>query len=119
MPKLSEGYGDFLKKIKEKMPFKGKTKGISLIKAYGLFDEAWYLHQYPDIARAIIDPLTHFVLFWFKEGRKSYPYYKQCRRNERLEGRQYELSIDILEQIEAAAQYESEVASVPEVGHHH
>jgi len=35
-----------------------------------------------------------------------------------VEGRQYQLSIDILEQIEEAAQYESGVASVPEVGHH-
>jgi glycosyltransferase involved in cell wall biosynthesis len=118
MPKLSGGCRDFLKKIKEKMPCKGKAKDISLIKAYGLFDESWYLRQYPDVAQAKMDPLTHFMLFGFKEGRKPYPYYKQCRRNDRLEGSQYELSIDILEQIEDASQYESEVSSVLEVGHH-
>jgi len=53
--------------IKNKILFKGKNKDISVIKAYELFDEAWYLRQYPDVAHARIDPITHFVLHGFKE----------------------------------------------------
>lgn len=113
MQKLSERCLNFLKSIKGKMLFRGKNKDISVINAYGLFDEAWYLHQNPDVAQAKIDPLTHFMLFGFKEGRKPYHSY-----NERFERRQYELNIDVLEQIEDAAQYKPEVASVSEVGHH-
>ncbi len=33
------------------------------------FDPAWYLHQYPDIAAASIDPWLHFSLHGYAEGR--------------------------------------------------
>lgn len=35
------------------------------------FDEAYYLHRYPDIATAGIDPYEHFVLFGRAEGRSG------------------------------------------------
>lgn len=37
------------------------------------FDAAWYLRQNPDIARAGIDPLQHFLEHGFKEGRWPSP----------------------------------------------
>lgn len=40
-----------------------------LIKRSGLFDEAYYLHNYPDVRKADIDPIWHFVRIGWKEGR--------------------------------------------------
>jgi len=38
------------------------------IKHSGLFDERYYLLHNPDVRRADIDPLKHFVKFGWKEG---------------------------------------------------
>jgi len=35
----------------------------------GLFDRAYYLHQYPDVRRADIDGLMHFIKMGWKENR--------------------------------------------------
>lgn len=35
----------------------------------GLFDAAWYLHAYPDVAQAGLDPLQHYCGFGRNEGR--------------------------------------------------
>ena len=49
------------------------TQGASaeheLIRASGLFDTAWYLESYPDIATAGADPLPHFADWGWHEGR--------------------------------------------------
>ena len=37
------------------------------------FDAAWYLQAYPDIAKARVDPLAHFMAFGWKEGRDPNP----------------------------------------------
>ena len=34
-----------------------------------LFDEAWYLSRYPDIANSGQDPVRHFILFGASERR--------------------------------------------------
>lgn len=34
-----------------------------------LFDSAWYLKTYPDIAAANADPVEHYLFFGFREGR--------------------------------------------------
>lgn len=39
----------------------------------GLFDARWYLEQYPDIAAARTDPLTHFMVTGWREGRQPGP----------------------------------------------
>ena len=39
------------------------------IKHSGLFDEKYYLLHNPDVRRADIDPLKHFVKYGWKEGR--------------------------------------------------
>jgi glycosyltransferase involved in cell wall biosynthesis len=118
MPKLSRRCRNFLKSIKNKILFKNKNKDISVIRAYELFDKVWYLHEYPDVAQAKIDPLTHFVLHGFEEGRKPYVPFQQLEKTSICDGKHYELSIDVIEQIEAAAQFEPEVAGVLAVGQH-
>jgi glycosyltransferase involved in cell wall biosynthesis len=47
-----------------------KIKDYFLIKQNGLFDEDYYCLQYPDIRRADVNPLWHFVSVGWKEGRK-------------------------------------------------
>jgi len=39
------------------------------IKHSGLFDEKYYLLHNPDVRRADIDPLKHFIKYGWKEGR--------------------------------------------------
>ena len=41
------------------------------IQASGLFDAAWYLDQYPDVAAAGVDPLRHYVAAGAREGRRA------------------------------------------------
>lgn len=43
------------------------------IAASGLFDPDWYLAQYPDVAAAGVDPLTHYVTSGIDEGRQPGP----------------------------------------------
>lgn len=45
-------------------------KDYWIIKFSRLFDPVYYLKQYPDVRRADIDPLEHFVIHGWKEGRK-------------------------------------------------
>ena len=40
-----------------------------IIKKSNLFDPCYYLAQYPDVRRADIDPVLHFVRSGWKEGR--------------------------------------------------
>ena len=40
-----------------------------IIHQSGLFDRAYYLHQYPDVRRADIDELMHFIKIGWKENR--------------------------------------------------
>jgi len=34
---------------------------IAIVKASGLFDEAWYLDQYPDVRKLRMDPVLHYL----------------------------------------------------------
>lgn len=43
------------------------------IVASGIFDAAWYHAAYPDVRDAGVDPLRHFVLFGWHEGRDPGP----------------------------------------------
>jgi hypothetical protein len=51
----------------------GRRKALSeqaaSIRASGLFDEKWYLEKYPDVARAKLDPVEHYLKFGVAEGR--------------------------------------------------
>ena len=37
------------------------ARQVSLIRASGLFDEAWYLEKHPDVAAAGDDPIAHYL----------------------------------------------------------
>jgi GT2 family glycosyltransferase/glycosyltransferase involved in cell wall biosynthesis len=43
------------------------------IKRSGLFDAEYYLETYPDVRKADVDPLMHFVKIGWKEGRNPTP----------------------------------------------
>ncbi len=45
------------------------TKDYWIVKWSGLFDPYYYLKRYPDVRQADVDPLEHFVLHGWKEGR--------------------------------------------------
>ena len=42
---------------------------LKLIKNSGLFDEAWYLRTYSDVARLNLDPVIHYVIWGANESR--------------------------------------------------
>jgi hypothetical protein len=52
-----------------------KTYELDVIAKSGLFDEAFYLSQYPDIAQADIPPLEHFFEYGYREGRRPNFYF--------------------------------------------
>ncbi|MDH3029816.1 hypothetical protein [Methylobacterium fujisawaense] len=39
----------------------------------GVFDEDWYLHTYPDVADAGVDPISHYLSSGADEGRDPHP----------------------------------------------
>lgn len=61
-------------------PFKGAKdekdrirKQMQLLKSSGLFDEEWYLAEYPDVAADGADPVEHYIRFGAAEGRDPSP----------------------------------------------
>jgi hypothetical protein len=62
--------GNFNKKRKER---KKLQKQIDLLKLSGLFDEAWYLSAYPDVARDGMEPVKHYLSYGAAEGRNPSP----------------------------------------------
>jgi len=44
-----------------------------LIRNSGLFDDAWYLAKYPDVAQAEMDPAFHYLRYGGFEGRDPSP----------------------------------------------
>lgn len=46
------------------------ARGRSL---HPLFDTAWYLDAYPDVAKAGLEPLRHFLMDGWREGRRPHP----------------------------------------------
>lgn len=59
-----------LKKIKGKRHLE---EDLSLIRSSGLFDEAWYLMNNPDVSQAKVDPLRHYLYYGGFEGRDPGP----------------------------------------------
>ena len=46
---------------------------IDLVKKSGLFDEAWYVEEYPDVQFLRMDPVEHYLVFGAKLGRNPSP----------------------------------------------
>ncbi len=56
----------------------------------GLFDGAFYLRKYPDLAAAGVNPLRHYLRYGAAEGRKPHPLFDPdyyLRRNPDARGR--------------------------------
>jgi len=51
----------------------GHGSDARLVEESGLFDAAWYLDTYTDVAAAGMDPLDHFLRFGAAEGRRPGP----------------------------------------------
>jgi predicted O-methyltransferase YrrM len=51
------------------------------IESSGLFDRAWYLAQYPDVAESRIDPVVHFLTYGAAEGRSPGPDFNAIQFN--------------------------------------
>jgi Uncharacterized protein conserved in bacteria len=49
------------------------TKERVLVEQSGLFDKAWYLEAYPDVASSGIDPIEHYLMFGALEQRSPGP----------------------------------------------
>ena len=47
----------------------------SEIAASGVVDREWYLEQNPDVRHAGMDPVRHFEIFGFREGRQPNPFF--------------------------------------------
>lgn len=52
---------------------KSLRMNLKLVEESGLFDQNWYLSQYPDVAKAQVTPLEHYVRFGGFEGRYPNP----------------------------------------------
>jgi hypothetical protein len=48
-------------------------QNTELVRKSGYFDEVWYLEQYPDVAKAGVDPIEHYLRLGFSEGRNPGP----------------------------------------------
>ncbi len=49
--------------------YKGKSSDYKLIATSKYFNARWYLKQYPDVAKARLDPIEHYMKYGWKEGR--------------------------------------------------
>jgi hypothetical protein len=52
-----------------------RMRSIEALAETGMFDVAYYLEAYPDIAQAGVNPLEHFFDSGFQEGRRPNPYF--------------------------------------------
>lgn len=52
---------------------------VQMLRKSGLFDEAWYLNRYPDVAREGLDPIEHYVRYGAYEGRDPSPTFQTKR----------------------------------------
>jgi len=59
---------------------------VTAVRETGLFQDEWYRSQYPDVARASMDPALHYVKFGEKEGRSPNPYFTPNWYKEHVKG---------------------------------
>jgi glycosyltransferase involved in cell wall biosynthesis len=51
-------------------PHRGRDEAYQRLSKSALFDRAWYLTRYPDIDPNQVDPLEHYCVYGWREGRK-------------------------------------------------
>lgn len=59
--------------------FLKSIKDLYTLKRSGLFDSNYYLINYPDVRRADVDPIMHYITFGWKEGRNPSPNFDTIR----------------------------------------
>lgn len=52
-----------------------RTEDENVIYDSGLFDRSWYLEKNADVSRVGFDPLQHYILHGFSEGRNPSPFF--------------------------------------------
>ena len=62
--------GALKRRLSRRLP---SPRDISLVAGSGLFDTAWYLSRYPDVARDGIAPIRHYLQSGAREGRWPNP----------------------------------------------
>lgn len=67
-------------------------KEAELIRKSQLFDDGWYLEQYPDVRASGDDPLIHYILYGESEGRLPFVFFDLNYLKEQLEGNKKTLS---------------------------
>ena len=53
--------------------YKGKSADYKLIAKSKYFNKRWYLKTYPDVKKAKMDPIQHYMKYGWKEGRNPGP----------------------------------------------
>jgi hypothetical protein len=53
----------------------GEATANALIRKANLFDDEWYIAEYPDVVATGMEPLTHYLRFGVHEGRNPNPYF--------------------------------------------
>ena len=56
-------------------PERTLAEEMQLLRHSGLFQQPWYVGVYPDVSHSGMDPLEHFCLFGWREGRKPNPHF--------------------------------------------
>ena len=60
---------------KETLRKKLEIRKCEKFRRSGLVDENWYLENYEDLKGSSVDPVVHYCLFGWKEGRNPNPYF--------------------------------------------
>jgi hypothetical protein len=63
-----------------------EDEDVWVIAASGLFDEAWYIRENPDVARSGINPLLHYVRHGASEKRTPFPGFNAARYLANVQG---------------------------------
>lgn len=62
-------FGELLERSEKKR----RHLNVAALEASKLFDRAWYLDTYPDVAASGMDPVVHYLEFGWREGRDPSP----------------------------------------------
>jgi len=54
-------------------PTPGQAEAVAMIHDSGLFDVAWYLESYPDVADSGLDPIEHYLTIGAAKGYNPHP----------------------------------------------
>ncbi|MBN2648946.1 MAG: sulfotransferase [Prolixibacteraceae bacterium] len=65
--------GNLWRFIKHPMAYYRMRRDTLIVRRSGLFDDGWYLQQYPDLYLTTVDMLQHYMLYGAAEGRNPNP----------------------------------------------